>query len=349
MTRPDDVRALRRLTEQLLRTNLRVGVDRRTGREHRYLCPSPHEYRWQWFWDSCFHAVAAAHVDAEHAVAELEALLAMQREDGFIGHMHFWERRWLDPGDLWSMLQSKPALRPHSSGLIQPPVLAQAVERVAEIAGDASLPLRFMERLDRYHAWLGEHRADGDGLIAVVSPYETGTDHSPAFDAMLGVTACYPNAYRLQARLRLLDLRLAFRRYDNAAMMRSGPFYAKDPLVNALYADALETMARMHRAQGNAAAAEVYEERATGVVEAMLRKMYLPEGAPSSCLRGAERSALTASPSPGWRRWRRSASRRTRRAQWWSAALPTQGASGCAIRCRRSPSATARSTRAGRR
>ncbi|MCE2469340.1 MAG: hypothetical protein J4F32_02250 [Dehalococcoidia bacterium] len=275
--RPDDASALRRLTEQLLRTNLRVGVDGRTGRGYRYLCPSPHEYRHQWFWDSCFHAVAAAHVDAEHAVAELETLLARQREDGFIGHMHFWERRRLDAGDLWSMLQSKPALRPRSSGLIQPPVLAQAVERVAEIAGDSSLPARFLARLDRYHAWLAEQRADGDGLLAVVSPYEAGTDHSPAFDAMLGVTAHHPSPYRLQARLRLLDLRLAVRGYDNARMLRTGPFYAKDPLVNALYADALETMARMHRAQANNAAAEGYEARATQTAEAMLRKMYSPE------------------------------------------------------------------------
>ena len=56
-------------------------------------------YPFQWFWDSCFHAIVWSRFDAERAADELRGLLAVQEPDGLIPHVVFWK------GDLVSRLQ----------------------------------------------------------------------------------------------------------------------------------------------------------------------------------------------------------------------------------------------------
>ena len=63
---------------------------------------------------------------------------------------------------------------------IQPPLLAWAW-RIA-VGDPASVP-----GIARHHAWLERERdVDGDGLIWIVQPDESGLDASPQFDAIWG-------------------------------------------------------------------------------------------------------------------------------------------------------------------
>ncbi len=57
-----------------------------------YTRPSPSRYPWQWYWDSCFAAIAWRRFNAARPQVELESLLAAQRPDGFVGHTIFWPR-----------------------------------------------------------------------------------------------------------------------------------------------------------------------------------------------------------------------------------------------------------------
>ena len=69
---------------------------------------------------------------------------------------------------------------------IQPPVLAWAW-RIA--VGDPAAEPRIVKHYD----WLGEHRdLDGDGLIWIVQPDESGLDASPQFDADVGQARARP-------------------------------------------------------------------------------------------------------------------------------------------------------------
>ena len=272
MMRQSDVDSVRSLVERLPQTNLRTGTDRYTGFRYTYLCPSPGEYRWQWFWDSCFNAVAMTHVEPELAAAELRTLVGAQEPDGFIGHISFWGSKLL--GDMWGRVQSSYAWGQRHTALIQPPVLAQAVERVAQVAGDAWLPVEFMAPLDRYHAWLAEHRVpDDDGLLVIISPYESGVDHSPTFDEVLGLSGGH-RPWAVGIRGRWLDLRNALIDYDSGKLMKSGSFRVKDALVNALYADSLATMARLHRQQGQLEVANLYSTQAGVVVASLVGKLW---------------------------------------------------------------------------
>ena len=115
---------------------MRTGFDPYYRRRFTYVMPSIGRYEWQWFWDSCFHAIALSTLDVELARSELATLMVPQRRTtAFVGHMTYWGR-W---GPVAAALagQSRPTeWRKRNSGMIQPPVLAQALLRVWEESGD---------------------------------------------------------------------------------------------------------------------------------------------------------------------------------------------------------------------
>src|SRR3954451_3765114 len=77
-------------TERVLRQNWVVGS--RGEVDFSYTEPSPGRYPWQWYWDSCFAAIAWRRFEPARARDELESLLAAQRPNGFIGHTISWDR-----------------------------------------------------------------------------------------------------------------------------------------------------------------------------------------------------------------------------------------------------------------
>ena len=268
-----DTQQVRAHVQRMAETNLKQGHDHYLNFDYSFICPSPYEYKWQWFWDSCFHAIALAHVNPGQSLRELDTLVATQRDDGFIGHIHFWGVKLGGLTHPWAFGLSTPGEPLRSSGLIQPPMLAQAVERVGQVIGDVVIPLRYMEALDRYHSWLATNRVpDDDGLLVIVSPYEAGTDQSPVFDQTLGFRAP-PGRWKARLKNRRLDLRNWLAGYNSAKMLSKKRFYVKESLVNGLYADSLATMSRMHRAQGNNHSALAYEAMAAKVTASMLEKM----------------------------------------------------------------------------
>ena len=58
-----DTARLRGLCEATLRQNWREGLRATDRMPFAYTCPSPGHYPWQWYWDSCFTAIAWRRVD----------------------------------------------------------------------------------------------------------------------------------------------------------------------------------------------------------------------------------------------------------------------------------------------
>src|SRR3954454_17923907 len=90
------------IAEETLRGNWIDGD--RDGVPYGYSRPSPGHYPWQWYWDSCFHAIVWRRFNRSRAESELRSLLNGGTEDGFIGHTIFWhghvdeQRRWTHNG-----------------------------------------------------------------------------------------------------------------------------------------------------------------------------------------------------------------------------------------------------------
>jgi hypothetical protein len=161
--------------ERVLRQNWVSGE--REGVPFNYTEPSPHRYPWQWYWDSCFAAIVWRRFDPGRARAELESLLAAQRPDGFIGHTIFWRSHVSLLRSLFYNVASRRAFQTES---IQPPLLAWAW-RIA--VGDPGEEPRIGAHLD----WLTANRdLEGDGLLWIVQPDESGLDASPKFEPVWG-------------------------------------------------------------------------------------------------------------------------------------------------------------------
>ncbi len=163
------------LVERTLRGNWVEGE--RDGVRFAYSRPSPGHYPWQWYWDSCFHAIVWRRFAPERARLELGSLLAARRDDGFIGHTIFWDRRVDWRRRFTYNVSSRSA---GSTETIQPPLLAWAW-RVA-VGDPAAEP-----RIVAHHRWLERNRdLDGDGLLWITQPDESGLDSSPKFDPVWG-------------------------------------------------------------------------------------------------------------------------------------------------------------------
>jgi len=159
--------------EAILRQNWREGVSARDGSRFAYTSPSPMRYPYQWYWDSCFHAVAWRRFDPDRSARELRSLLAAQRGDGFIGHTIFWNTPLTATRRLtYNVIRSSDPM----TASIQPPLLAWAW-RIA--VGDPTAE----PGIGRHHEWLARHRdLEGDGLLWIVAPDESGLDASTQFD-----------------------------------------------------------------------------------------------------------------------------------------------------------------------
>ncbi len=158
-----------------LEHNWREGV--REGVRYAYTAPSRGRYPWQWYWDSCFAAIAWRRFDPDRARTELETLLAASRPDGFIGHTVFWGEPVDRARALFYNIRSRSDFM---TATIQPPLLAWAW-RIA-VGDPAQEP-----QIVRHHDWIERERClDGDGLVWIIQPDESGLDASPEFDAAFG-------------------------------------------------------------------------------------------------------------------------------------------------------------------
>ena len=225
--------------------------------------PASGLYPHQWSWDSAFIAIGLSWVDQARAQSELESLLAAQWDDGRIPHIVFNPQVPADayfPGpDFWRSGEVAPAAaRAATSGIVQPPLHAVATLEVYRNARDRTEALASLRRvypaLEGWHRYLlGPRDAGGIGLSAILHPWESGLDNSPAWEAALAdfeIPDGGVPAYRRRdlvhadpadrpsdaAYDRFVYLAEAYRRlgYDDARICAMSPFVIVGPLVNAL-------------------------------------------------------------------------------------------------------------------
>ncbi len=290
--RQSDESTLEELALARLKGNRRTGYDPFYKYDYEYSIPSPGRYQWQWFWDSCFHVIALAGLDPQMAVRELETLLASQRPDGFIGHIIYWGRR----GGVLSALYLQSRFgewRRRHSAMLQPPLLAQAVEAVYKATNDRQFLNKTLPKVVSYYDWIRRERdPDNTGLISIISPFECGMDNSPVFDAPLGLK--HPGRFALLWKNRKLDFTNLVRgNFDYSKIRRRNGFNVVDPLMNAVLADGLRTTARLMAESDLADAAAETNAQAQTIEDAMNQQLWDETLGYFVYLSGNERTRLT--------------------------------------------------------
>ena len=254
------VAAIRAHARDVLAGNWRSGrlAD---GTEYGFSCPAPPRYRHQWYWDSCFHAIVWRLFEPARARAELRTLLRAGRLDGFIPHTVFWHDA---AGWRRAPLYATRSRRgDRATAHIQTPMLALAWELVARASpDDPGFATEALDALRLHYDWLDRHRdPDGDGLISIIHPDESGLDDSPKYDEVFGWMAHYLPGYMwLVERSRRMN-------YESRAIIERYDEHVEDVLVNVLYALSLRALGRLAGDGG-------YAARAARVEQALLERCW---------------------------------------------------------------------------
>ena len=147
-------------------------------------------------------------------------MLASQYDDGFIGHTIFWNTPLSGFRKHTYNVISADA---PTTASIQPPALAWAWQIAV---GDP----REEPRIGRQHDWLEANRdLDGDGLIWIVQPDESGLDASTMFDAVWG-----RRAHGLPGFVLLVRRNRRFK-YDMKRIAAAGGPVVCEVMTNVLY------------------------------------------------------------------------------------------------------------------
>lgn len=156
-----------------------------------YTIPAEDLYPHQWLWDSCFIAIGLRHIDVERAKTELLSLVKGQWSNGMLPNMifsnapeyrqdrNFW-RSWVSPYSPDGVA---------TSGITQPPVLAEAVWQIGQTLNAAERRSWYKQMLPNivsYHQWLYlERDPHQEGLVLLLHPWETGLDNTPPWTSQL--------------------------------------------------------------------------------------------------------------------------------------------------------------------
>lgn len=217
-----------------------------------YTVPTSRLYPFQWNWDSAFVAMGWATFDENRAWRELERLVEGQWADGMVPHIvfHAPSDDYFPGPDVWGTHHQPP-----TSGISQPPVLAIAIRSVLEQAKAADAPDRartlYRAALASHRWWHAARDPADTGLVAILHPWESGMDNSPAWDeafarvppepkttirrrdtAHVGA-AMRPHDDDYRRFIYLVDLYNDLG-WDPAAMWAKAPFKVADVAINAI-------------------------------------------------------------------------------------------------------------------
>ncbi|MBM1218969.1 hypothetical protein JQU17_02065 [Ponticoccus sp. SC2-23] len=230
-----------------------------------YTVPTAGLYPYQWNWDSAFAAWGFSTFDLPRAWDELDTLFSAQWDDGMVPHIIFHRD---DPGyfpgpDVWGTGHV-----PATSGISQPPVaaiLARLIWDRDRDLGEARIRALF-PALRAWHRWWAEYRC-GSGAAAITHPWESGRDNCPDWDiGMADVDGSNVGDYtrrdtgHVDPSMRPgkadYDRYLAMVQFgrgcgwDQARIVRDGPFLMADPGITFILLRAHDDLAAIGRALG---------------------------------------------------------------------------------------------------
>jgi hypothetical protein len=203
----------------------------------------------------------------KRAQIEIDSLFRGQWENGMIPHMIFGDGDQYI-GTLWP--RDDKGLMPQNqrtSGITQPPLLAEAMVHIGQKLSKKDRKAWYKHHFNQllgYHEWLYRERdPKNTGLVALVHPWESGIDNSPAWmktvhgagkptwiqiGQTLGMTNFLKNKRKdthyvpASERIDTVDALLLFHqqtkltkvKYDSAKLLKSSKIATKDVLFNSI-------------------------------------------------------------------------------------------------------------------
>ncbi len=251
-------------------------LNRRLDEGHQYTVPSPESYPYQWFWDSCFHAIILSYFDTTDAKKELLSLTDKQFENGKIPHMIYWKKASETdfPVIEWG--------KEDTSTITQPPMLAYAVWQIykKDLEKDgADEAKKFVSKIypslaKLYQYFLKERDPRGNNIVSIINPDESGEDNSPRFDIGLGLPPKQTIEINFKKRLELIAKNKECK-FDAPNCMKNF-FWVKDVPMNSILVENLKIMSDLAEILGKLEDADLYITQAKKITGGM-RKLMLED------------------------------------------------------------------------
>lgn len=206
----------------------------RWGLKYHFYKPANTKYGpSQWLWDSGWHMIVWSHRDVDNALKDLRSMLQFQQPDGFIPEMIYWGERsrlskFLDRFIGYS--------NEKYTDITQMPMLGYSIRAIWDATNDVELLKEFVPKLVRYFDWWAQNRdPDGDKLVSIIHPWESGIDASPLYDPAWGVDnptfwQLYPNFIKALRKYRKKA------KWDLNKILKMNYFNIEDVGVNSVYA-----------------------------------------------------------------------------------------------------------------
>ncbi len=238
------------------------------GKQYHFYRPALIKYSpSQWLWDSGWHMIAWSHRKPENAVAELRSLLQFQQENGFLPEIIFWKSN-----KLLSLLNRMAGYTHREyTDLTQMPMLAYPVRAIWNATHDKALLKEFVPKIVKYLEWWQSRDHDGDGLISIIHPWESGIDASPLYDPVFH----FKKPRFLNLYLKFLTLHVAYYilGWNQQAILKRELFNVEDVGVCSVYADGWGVLASLAEEYDSNLSARCHEQHRK-YQEAIIRKCW---------------------------------------------------------------------------
>lgn len=252
------------LKEQIHKLMIR---NRRNTDGYQYTVPSPDTYPYQWFWDSCFHAIILSYFDIRDAKKEVLSVLSRQFENGLIPHMIYWDRevKTTFPKIKWG--------KEGTSSITQPPMIAYAVFDIYKKDRDKLFLEMVYPSLYHFYRYLLTDRDPRENhLVGILNPDESGEDNSPRFDIPLGMPARHTIEESNKKRFELAEQNIKCD-FDAPFCMKNF-FWVKDVPFNSILLQNLEAMGRIASELSYKDDAEYFKKKKEQMEHAMRELMF---------------------------------------------------------------------------
>ena len=250
-----------------------LDTNAKRGSGYFYVSPSNRKYPHQWSWDSSFHAIVNCRLGRlDLARDEILTLLSRMLPDGKLPHIIFHDPRLASPAlRMFRRYWPQSGLSP----LVQPPVVALAVRDIWQNSEDTGFLRETLPLLERHFEWLGTKRRFGASpLVSILSPWECGLDHKPAFDNLMGRLAKLPLGRYIA--LYVSECNLTRLKFDREEIVRRRYFNVREVLFNTVYALGLEALGTLFSATGESSKSLQFQRRCDEVENAILKECYNP-------------------------------------------------------------------------
>ncbi len=244
--------------------------NKRKSATFQYAVPSPTTYPYQWFWDSCFHAIILSHFDTESGKSELLSLVSKQFDNGMIPHMIYWNK---------SKVKGFPKIKWGTSGtssITQPPMIAYAVWKIYQKDKDLDFLKTIYPNLYHFYKYLLTERDPHENcLVGIMNPDESGEDNSPRFDIPLKLPPNHTLKTNSKRRFELVKQNIACQ-FDAPFCMRNF-FWVKDVPFNSYLVENLRLLSKIATLLKNKEDADYFDKKRTDIIHGM-RKLMLEDG-----------------------------------------------------------------------